>query len=177
MTARKVHAIRINIQSMQERSVIVWPADTAKLCIQLMNPRLRTLRTGHSTVMRDDTKADRWRRKMPRQMSTIIATTNGKKHKLLKIWFGGDGSFYVSAPYHPSKSATLVKRTVCYDTGFMRPTLQVPAIVDAGLFEDEESQIKLSYHPSGFCQFSGKGLMSGVDEKGKPKGIGVWARN
>ncbi len=53
LTARKVHAIRINIQSMQERSVIVWPSDTAKLCIQLMNLRRTwlTVQRGDSVIL------------------------------------------------------------------------------------------------------------------------------
>lgn len=36
---RKVHAIKINLQSMAERSVVVWSAKMAKLCIRLMNGR------------------------------------------------------------------------------------------------------------------------------------------
>jgi len=39
MSERKVHAIRITLHSVADRSVIVWPEDAAKLCVQLMNPR------------------------------------------------------------------------------------------------------------------------------------------
>lgn len=53
VTARKVHAIKINLQSMAERSVIVWPADTAKLCLQLMNGRRTwfTVQKGDSVIL------------------------------------------------------------------------------------------------------------------------------
>lgn len=53
LTARKVHAIKINLQSMAERSVIVWPNDTAKLCVQLMNSRRTwfTVQRGDSVIL------------------------------------------------------------------------------------------------------------------------------
>lgn len=53
LTARKVHAIKINLQSMAERSVIVWPNDTAKLCVELMNSRRTwfTVQRGDSVIL------------------------------------------------------------------------------------------------------------------------------
>lgn len=53
LTVRKVHAIKINLQSMAERSVIVWPDDTAKLCIQMMNGRRTwfTVQRGDSVIL------------------------------------------------------------------------------------------------------------------------------
>ena len=39
MSGRKVHAIRINLHTQTDCSVIIWPNETAKLCVQLMNPR------------------------------------------------------------------------------------------------------------------------------------------
>ena len=39
MSGRKVHAIRIKLHTQNDCSVIIWPNDTAKLCVQLMNPR------------------------------------------------------------------------------------------------------------------------------------------
>lgn len=53
LTARKVHAIKINLQSMSERSVIVWPEETAKLCIRLMNGRRTwfTVQVGDSVIL------------------------------------------------------------------------------------------------------------------------------
>jgi hypothetical protein len=39
MSGRTVHAIRIKLHTQTDCSVIIWPNDTAKLCVQLMNPR------------------------------------------------------------------------------------------------------------------------------------------
>ena len=38
-TRRDVNAIRIKLHTQNDCSVIIWPNDTAKLCVQLMNPR------------------------------------------------------------------------------------------------------------------------------------------
>jgi hypothetical protein len=45
--------------------------------------------------------------------------------------------------------------------------------VEIGLLEDDERRLKLSHHPDGFTQFSGEGIISGRDEYGRPKGIGI----
>ena len=54
LTTRKIHAIKINLQSMAERSVIVWPNDTAKLCGHLVNLRRTwfTTQAGNSVLLR-----------------------------------------------------------------------------------------------------------------------------
>lgn len=54
MSGRKVHAIRITLHSVADRSVIVWPNDvSAKLCVQLMNPRRTwlTVQAGDSVIL------------------------------------------------------------------------------------------------------------------------------
>lgn len=39
METRTVHAIRIQLQSVTDRSVIIWLKETRKLCVYLLNPR------------------------------------------------------------------------------------------------------------------------------------------
>jgi hypothetical protein len=114
---------------------------------------------------------------MSRPISTIIAINAGRSHKLFKFWFGKDGSFYITAPYHTAGTATLLKRTARYDTGFGQlAATPADATIDVGLLDNDEARVKLSYHRSGFCQFSGPDVLSGIDEDGNIKGIGVYAR-
>lgn len=54
MSGRTVHAIRINLHTVRDRSVIVWPDDvSAKLYVQLMNPRRTwlTVQCGDSVML------------------------------------------------------------------------------------------------------------------------------
>ena len=53
MENRTVHAIKIQLKSEAERSVIVWLKDTSKLCVRLMNPRRTwtTARAGDAVMM------------------------------------------------------------------------------------------------------------------------------
>jgi len=53
MTGRQVHAIRITLHFVADRSVIIWPNGTAKLCVQLMNPRRTslTVQAGDSVIL------------------------------------------------------------------------------------------------------------------------------
>ena len=108
---------------------------------------------------------------MPRSdRTTIVVKKGGRSYKVCKIWFGPDGSYYVTSPYHQSGEAMLVKATVPYGG----PVQWVPMsdILDIANLEDGD-QLKLSHHPDGFCQFSGKGVHSGLDAAGNPKGIGI----
>ncbi|OGN94135.1 MAG: hypothetical protein A2Z75_04105 [Chloroflexi bacterium RBG_13_50_10] len=107
---------------------------------------------------------------------TILFSENGISHKICKIWFGSDGSYYVTVPYHSAKKALLIKQTINYTTS-------VPHTIDGGerypvsdaidLASSDEKRIKLSHHPDGFIQFSGLGVLSGKAPDGKIKGIGI----
>lgn len=86
--------------------------------------------------------------------------------------FTGDGSYSLTAPYHSAKNAVLSKITVNYDT-----SEQLVAFGDAiELAELDEGRLKITHHRSGFVQYSGDGVVSGLDENGKPKGLGVFSR-
>jgi hypothetical protein len=105
---------------------------------------------------------------------TILCKRRDRIYKICKLIFGSDGSYYVTAPYHPHNRAHLV--TIPWaDNSPLEP--QFNEAVDAGAFDDDEQRIKLSHHPDGFVQFSGPGLISGRDTSGRIKGIGLesWA--
>jgi len=105
---------------------------------------------------------------------SIVVRKGGSHYKVCKIWFGQDGTYYVTSPYHQARKAMLVKATVNYETG-PEHLIPISNLLDvAGLEEGEH--LKLSHHPDGFCHFSGKGVYSGKDEYGHPKGVGVQTR-
>lgn len=106
--------------------------------------------------------------------TTIVVTKAGYAYKICKIWFGSDGSYYVTSPYHRSGQAVLIKATVAYgrDSEQMVP---LSDLIDIASLEDGD-RLKLSHHPDGFCQFSGKGIYSGKNTDGSMKGVGVQAR-
>jgi hypothetical protein len=95
----------------------------------------------------------------------------GIARKVCRVMFGKDGSYYVTTPYHRDRAATLMKMTVDYDAGstFVGVSQDVVDIAEL-----DEKRVKLSHHRSGLCQFSGDGVVSGVDADGNIKGIGVF---
>lgn len=92
---------------------------------------------------------------------------------LCKIIFGGDGSYFVTAPYHPHDQAVAGILTVNY--AFEENNISLTDSVDLALVDDDDQRLKLSHHPDGFLQFSGQGITSGRDDTGKPKGMGVFS--
>jgi hypothetical protein len=102
---------------------------------------------------------------------TVIYEKDGQHYKLCKIFFGTDGSYYVTSPYHPAKRAFLVKQTVNYDLSEMKIPLE--QAIDLAAAEDDEKRIKLAHHPDGFLQFSGQGIISGKDPEGNIRGMGI----
>lgn len=102
---------------------------------------------------------------------TVVYETGGIRRKLCKIWFGPDGSYYVTSPYHPAKKALLFKATVNYASDEM--TISLDEALDLASAEDDAKRIKLSHHPDGLVQFSGHGIVSGLDAQDQIKGVGV----
>ncbi len=88
---------------------------------------------------------------------------------LCKIIFGGDGSYYVTAPYHPHNQALVGKITINYASEDM----EFADLHEVAVLDDDERRLKLAHHPDGFLQLSGEGVVSGRDEDGAPKGLGV----
>ncbi len=114
---------------------------------------------------------------MPTTRATVIAEQASRKHKLFKVWFGRDGSYYVTVPYHTAKTASLLKRTVRYGIPFGKVASSgSESLIDVAVLGDNNHRLKMAHHPDGFCQFSGHGIQSGKDKNGRIKGIGVHAR-
>jgi hypothetical protein len=89
---------------------------------------------------------------------------------LCRIIFGGDGSYYVTAPYHPLDRALLGIFTMNYARETLVPLSDA---VELGVLDDENRRLKIAHHPDGLLQFSGGGVRSGRDRTGKPRGIGI----
>lgn len=102
---------------------------------------------------------------------TVAYERDGNVVDLCKIIFGGDGSYYVTAPYHPHDRALLSRLTVNYAAG--DPFFSLTDALDLAVLDDDQRRLKLSHHPDGFLQFSGEGVTSGRDATGRAKGIGT----
>jgi hypothetical protein len=104
---------------------------------------------------------------------TIAYESGGKTVDLCKILFGGDGSYYVTAPYHPQDRAIAAKATVNYTD--QSHLFRLDDAIDLAVLDDDDRRLKVAHHPDGFLQFSGEGVRSGLDESGTPKGIGTFS--
>ncbi len=108
---------------------------------------------------------------MPKANYRILFNDGTKLLKICRIIYGSDGSFYVSVPYHPEKKALLFILTVNYHS--QRQNIGFKEAIDLAGYTDEEAHLKYSHHPDGFIQFSGAGILSGRNEDGSAKGIGI----
>jgi hypothetical protein len=102
---------------------------------------------------------------------TIVYRQAGTHYKVCRLWFGRDGSYYVTAPYHPERRAFLMTTRVNY--ALNEATQSFEDAIDTAGFHDDERRLKLSHHPDGFVQFSGEGVISGKDQNGIPRGMGI----
>src|ERR1700730_5165226 len=98
---------------------------------------------------------------------TILFEAGGDRFKVTKIWFGADGSYYVTCPYHPAQRAHLFVRTINYNDP--APPNRPSQLLTEAVALDDRKRIKLSHHPSGFLQFSGQGIISGKNRDGTAK--------
>lgn len=105
----------------------------------------------------------------------ILWRDNGALSKLFSIIFGKDGSYYVTSPYHPIDTAYVHRMRIRY--GKHGEAIEIPRgnIVEYGFLKGVQNNLKLAHHPDGFVQFSGRGIKSGKDVNGHPKGLGVQA--
>ena len=102
---------------------------------------------------------------------TVAYDTGEEILDLCKIFFGGDGSYYITAPDHPADRAIAAKTTVNYAKE--NDLLSFDQALEVATLDDDERRLKVSHHPDGFLQFSGDGIESGRDASGEPKGIGT----
>jgi hypothetical protein len=100
-----------------------------------------------------------------------VLLESGQWHKVCRVIYGTDGSYYVTSPYREGGGAIVSKMTVNYarDEHF----LAFEEFIELASVEDEQRAVKLSHHPDGLVQFSGPGVTSGRDENGDPIGVAV----
>ena len=107
-------------------------------------------------------------------MNTVWCRMAGRSYKVFKVGFGGDGSYYVTTPYHPLNTAIAAKVQVNYANSQGLGIKQVlEDALEIAVVDDDERRLKLSHHPDGFLQFSGQGILSGRHPSGVAKGLGV----
>lgn len=102
---------------------------------------------------------------------TLAYERAGEAFDLCKIIFGGDGSYFVTAPYHPHDKALAAILTINYAED--QSSVALDEAVELAVLEDDERRLKLSHHPDGFLQFSGEGVLSGRNVDGTARGLGV----
>ncbi len=112
--------------------------------------------------------------RVPRTLDyTVAYESDGTVVDLCKIIFGGDGSYYLTAPYHPQNRAVAAKITVNYAKQ-PEGEINYDEAVELAVLDDDERRLKIAHHPDGLIQFSGQGIRSGLDPTtGLPRGIGV----
>ena len=97
---------------------------------------------------------------------------DGVIRKITKVIPYSDGGFAVHVPYHKAQIGWLLKMPVDYK---ILGTTTIPVSECAEYSAGD--RVKLSYHPSGFVQFSGEGpgkITSGLDPStGEAKGLGI----
>jgi hypothetical protein len=109
---------------------------------------------------------------MPRTVDYTVAYASERGHfDLCKILMGGDGSYYMTAPYHPHDTALAAIWTVNYAE---RPGIfSLGDALQIATVDDDDRRLKLAHHPDGFLQFSGEGVLSGRNDDGSAKGLGT----
>lgn len=98
----------------------------------------------------------------------VVIEHSGLQHKILKITPHKDGGFDIHAPYHRSEEGYISKLYMPYIMG----DIKIPINESIEQFYTHR-RVKLSIHRSGFVQFSGKGITSGLDDSGKPRGLAI----
>jgi hypothetical protein len=101
----------------------------------------------------------------------VVVEAGGRWHKVCRIIYGRDGSYYVTSPYRQGEAAALMKTTVNYAKSSVQVALT--EAIDTASIEDAQRAAKLSHHPDGLVQFSGPGITSGRDPQGQARGMAV----
>jgi hypothetical protein len=102
---------------------------------------------------------------------TVVYRRGDDLFKICKVFFGADGSYYVTCPYHPYETVVVFIAAVRYADE--ESTVDLREVAEVGVLDDDDRRLKLAHHVDGFLQFSGEGVVSGIDEDGNIKGIGI----
>ena len=101
----------------------------------------------------------------------ICLEENGVFYKITSIYLANDGSFKVDIPYCQYSKGLIIKFSPNYGPKYT-------CITEDKLKQKLSSlnRPQLSIHSSGFVQFSGQGVRSGIDPVTKlAKGVGVYS--
>jgi hypothetical protein len=90
MSGRQVHAIRIKLHTVADRSIIIWLNDTSKLWFQLMNPRRTwmTARTGDPVDLKHNGETSRQYIESVELYRVFPTSENGKIVASAHEWLG-----------------------------------------------------------------------------------------
>jgi len=101
--------------------------------------------------------------------NTILIEADNRLFKIFKVTPHSDGGFDVHIPYHNEKTGYLYKIRIPYEPGIF--PVPFSAITQQKIIDTD---VKLSIHRSGFVQFSGRGVISGIDKTTQqPKGLAI----
>ena len=99
----------------------------------------------------------------------ICIEENNIIYKITSIYLLNDGSFKFDVPYCPYDEALVFKHPIKYKPG--TSFIKIDSFVQK--FK-AKNRPQLSIHSSGFVQFSGNNITSGIDKSGKIKGVGIY---
>lgn len=92
MGTRQVHAIRIALHAVGDRSVIVWLANTEKLCVRLLNPRKswQTASKGDPILLNHGGQQIRTAVEAVELYRVFPTTENGRTVESVRDWLSGN---------------------------------------------------------------------------------------
>lgn len=96
--------------------------------------------------------------------------------RLIKVVAMGDGGFSIFIPKHKSNVGFLAKHKHIYS--YEEDSIISP--FDSWQSFSADTTVKMSYHKDGFVQFSSnsqKKIISGIDNEGNIKGLGLYMKN
>jgi tetratricopeptide (TPR) repeat protein len=102
--------------------------------------------------------------------TVVYESSDGTRYKLCRVLLTEDGSYFVTVPYHRSEKVWLSRRRLNYPNP-NAVAEQKP--LEVALLDDDDHRLKLAHHADGLVQFSGHGIVSGLDESGQPRGMGL----
>lgn len=103
--------------------------------------------------------------------TAIVLQDRGELYKISKVILHRDGSFSLAIPYCEEEQGCVFKNYVDYD--LYKFTIAKDQMIQKFSLD---GHAKVTMHVSGFVQFSGKGITSGVDKTtGKIKGMGLFS--
>ena len=93
MSGRTVHAIRVQLQGMTDRSVIIWVKSDTKLCITLMNPRRNwlTARRGDAVIFKHNGTQGREHIEAIELYRVFPTFFNGREVESARAWIDAGG--------------------------------------------------------------------------------------